>query len=236
MPGKTGKGNIAEDQANILTERDIVERIYIAIMEQRLVPGTRLPEAKLCEAFGVGRMRIRRALLLLGNQGIVDLHSNRGACIACPAPSEARDVFATRQVIEPSISRWVIERASDEDINRLRQHIELEEKARANHDRREMIRLSGDFHNQLARASGNQVVTQLIRELVTKTSLIIGMFGQAGTSSCPEQEHEDILQAISDRRISTVERLIGQHLKHIESDVNLSTPRKGEDDLVRILA
>ena len=70
-------------------ENFIVERIYKAVMEQRLAPNTKLSEARLCETFGVGRMRVRRALLLLSSQGIIELQSNRGAYVACPDKSEA---------------------------------------------------------------------------------------------------------------------------------------------------
>ena len=80
-------------------EKVIVDRIFSAVMEQRLAPRTKLAEATLCRTFGVGRMRVRRALLLLGSQGIVELHSNRGAYVACPSPEEAREVFEARRII-----------------------------------------------------------------------------------------------------------------------------------------
>ena len=53
------------DESTDLDENEIVEQIFEAVVEQRLPPGTKLSEAALCEAFGVGRMRIRRALLFL---------------------------------------------------------------------------------------------------------------------------------------------------------------------------
>ena len=77
----------SQDETDTQPEPDenfIVERIYKAVMEQRLAPNTKLSEARLCEIFGVGRMRVRRALLLLSSQGIIELQSNRGAYVACP--------------------------------------------------------------------------------------------------------------------------------------------------------
>ena len=88
-------------------EQEIVDRIYAAVMEQRLPPETKLSEAKLCESFGVGRMRIRRALLLLASQEIVDLRSNRGAFVSCPDRKEASDVFGARCHLETSVIREV---------------------------------------------------------------------------------------------------------------------------------
>ena len=74
----------AQADAAEIGEEDIVEHIFEAIIEQRLPPGTKLSESALCDAFGVGRMRIRRALLLLASRQIVELHANRGAFVASP--------------------------------------------------------------------------------------------------------------------------------------------------------
>ena len=88
-------------------------------MEQRLAPNTKLSEARLCETFGVGRMRVRRALLLLSSQGIIKLQSNRGAYVACPDKSEANDVFAARMLIEPPLVRQLAQNSGDIDLTLL---------------------------------------------------------------------------------------------------------------------
>ena len=74
-------------------EEAIVEKIYAALINQRLAPGTKLSEALLCEAFGVGRMRVRRVLLLLANRELVDLQPNKGAFVARPTPKQAQEVL-----------------------------------------------------------------------------------------------------------------------------------------------
>jgi DNA-binding GntR family transcriptional regulator len=97
-------------------EEQIVARIYDAVMERRLPPGAKLPEAALCEAFGVRRGRIRRSLLLLAGRNIVELHANRGAFVRQPTTGEARDVFEARQSVESVIARRAAERGEKFDI------------------------------------------------------------------------------------------------------------------------
>ena len=140
-------------------EQIIVDRIYSAVMEQKLAPRTKLSEQSLCEAFGTGRMRVRRALLLLSSQGIVELHSNRGAFIACPSPDEAREVFVARLMIETGIVRELAHKISSAAVNALRSHIVKEDEARARSDRTEIIRLSGEFHVELAKCHNNKVLS-----------------------------------------------------------------------------
>jgi DNA-binding GntR family transcriptional regulator len=131
-------------------------------------------------------MRVRRALVLLASQGIVDLHSNRGAFVACPDRKEAHDVFNARLAVEPSIVRGVAVNAGTADLKVLGEHIELEQEARAKRRRRDVIRLSGEFHVKLAQATDNAVLVRIVRELVTRTSLTIGLFANSDASSCKE--------------------------------------------------
>lgn len=217
------------------SEHDIADRIVAAVMEQRLAPGFKLSEPKLCETFGVGRMRVRRALLLLANQGVVSLHSNRGAFIAGPDAAEARDVFQTRAMLEAGIVRKAALCATAEDIERLRQHIALEAVARERRDRRAAIRLSGEFHIKLAQACGNRVATKILRELVARSSLIIGLFGAHGSPFCEEHEHADMVAAIEARDPEAAEALMRRHIGHIETDLDLSPSPEGEGDLMELL-
>ena len=134
MLGSANRLSAAAERATA-DEQRIVGRIYAAVMEQQLPPNTKLSESVLCESFGVGRMRVRHALLLLASQGIVDLHSNRGAFIACPSRDEARDVFGARLTLESNIVRQVAAQAGDEDFETLQRHIDFEQQARSQDER-----------------------------------------------------------------------------------------------------
>ena len=215
-------------------EQIVVDSIYTAIMEQRIAPKTKLSEAKLCEVFGVGRMRVRRALLLLASQGIVDLESNRGAFIACPSPQEANDVFTSRMLIEPQLVHGLCIATQSPDVSDLEEHIKLEHAARADSDRSHIIRLSGEFHVKLASISGNSVLIRIIRELVTRTSLIVGLFGDSGHSSCPDGDHASILAAIKKGDPSEAQRLVFEHLQHIHSGLDLSRSKPQRPDLAKV--
>jgi DNA-binding GntR family transcriptional regulator len=224
------------DGALRIDEQAIVDRITAAVMEQRLPHGTKLTETALCQVFGVGRLRVQRALLLLANQDIVVLYSHRGAFIASPGQDEARDVFEARHAIEPDIVRLAVERATDHDIAGLEEHLRLERIARAEPTRRDAIRLSGEFHVRLAEATRNRVLTRLTRELVARTSLIIGLFGGIGPASCPENEHAEILAAIKDKDAGRAISRIRDHLTHIEAGLDLNAGGDGQVDIRTVLA
>lgn len=217
-----------------LGEEEIVERIFEAIIDQRLPPGTKLSEAALCEAFGVGRMRIRQSLLLLSSRQVVELLPNRGAFVASPTAEQAREVFETRLMIEPNAARLAVERASEDDLARLEQHLQLEHLAHHDKKRRESIRLSGQFHVLVAEMAGNSVALRMVKELVTRTSLIIGLFGSPGVSNCRDEDHDDIFQAFQARDSEKAARLMTEHLKHIQEHLELGGSAEASGDLVAI--
>lgn len=217
-------------------EDEIVRRIHNAVIEQRLRPGTKLSEAALCEAFGVGRARVRRSLLVLAGRDIVELHANRGAFVAKPTAEQARDVFDARRAIEPGIVRRAIARATERDLARLAEHLQAERGARGQRDRRRAIRLSGHFHVILAEIAGNRILERVVGELVTQTSLIIGMFGEPGTDNCHVDEHERILEAIRAGDAKGGEALALEHLAHIEAELDMSGKRLAAVDLVDVLS
>lgn len=204
-----------------LAIEQIAERITDAIMEHRLPPGIKLVEEKLATAFGVSRTKIRQALTVLAKEGLVTLHANRGAFVTRPSAAEARDLFATRRLVEPEIVRNVIARACEHDLARLRQHLAAEANARQEGDRRRIIRLSGQFHILLAEVSGNKFIEKLMAELCPLTCLIIALYDSPQTPACPDDEHNQIVEAIARQDQETAIRLMLHHLAHIESALEL---------------
>ncbi len=216
-------------------EHKIVDRIYNAVMQQTLAPMTKLSESTICESFGVGRMKARRALLLLASQGIVELRSNRGAFVASPTQKDADEVFEARIHIEPSLIAQVSERIDADGLKVLTDHIDREKAARLAENRQEIIRLSGEFHVLIATVSGNSFLIRTLRELVTRTSLIVAMFGSGNSSCCREDEHERILDAIQSRDASLAAALARDHLDHIRMDLDFKQSHKTAPDLVTLL-
>lgn len=223
-------------ESDEIDESDIVERIFEAVIEQRLPPGTKLSESALCDAFGVGRMRIRRSLLLLASREVVELHANRGAFVASPTAEQAREVFEARLALEPNIARLAVQRATDEDIATLNLHLEMEHLAHKERRRHDAIRLSGQFHTLMAQVAGNAVLLRTIKELVTRTSLIIGIFGAPGVSNCRDDDHAAIVGAFHTRDAEKAAWMMTQHLRHIESHLQLGAKATDSVDLVKLFA
>ena len=200
---------------------EIYEKIYVAILEHRLHPGTKLVEERLAEIFGVSRARVREVLARLAHEQIVELYPQRGAYVAKPTIEQALDVFEARRLIEPAVLRRLIDTLTPEKLARLRQHQELEFDARRRDDKRAVIRLSGEFHSLAAELAGNTALARSMRELSVLTCLMIFLYDAPTSTSCRPDEHSQIIDAIAKRDAARAERLMLEHLEHIESSMKL---------------
>ncbi len=198
----------------------IVERIVGAVMEHKLPPGAKLAENALCEAFNVNRTQIRRILVVLGERGVVTLHPNRGAFVWSPSAEEAREVFAARRVVERAGVESAAATIDARGLKRLREIVAAGEAAAERDDARDAIRLSGEFHIQIAEIAGNAVLTRFLEDLVARTSLIIAFYG-ARTHTCSDSDHEDLIEALAAREVARAGELMERHLRRIEEGLDI---------------
>jgi DNA-binding GntR family transcriptional regulator len=209
---------------------EIYEKIYTAILEHRLHPGTKLVEERLADIFNVSRARVREVLVRLAHEQVVDIIPQRGAYVAKPTIDQAIDVFEARRLIEPAVLCRLIENLTPERVLRLRQHAALEHDARRREDKRAIVRLSGEFHTLLAELAGNSALVRQMRELSSLTCLIIFLYDAPTAASCRPDEHSEIIDAVAHRDLSKAQALMLAHLEHIERSLKLE-PGPGEVDL-----
>lgn len=212
------------------TQDDVVyAHIFEAILEQRLAPGTKLSEEALGEIFGVSRTIIRRALSRLAHEGVVILRPNRGAVVASPSIDEAREVFFARRMVEKAITELAVEHATSEQLSALRQMVNDERDSFAKGDRGAGIRLSGEFHLQLAVAAKNAPLISFQRSLVSQTSLIIAQYETGNRTHCSWDEHSQLIDAIEARDSKRAVELMMHHMDHIDSKLNLDEDSASDD-------
>jgi DNA-binding GntR family transcriptional regulator len=210
----------------------IVDSITTAIIERRLMPGTKLAEQQIADIFGVSRTLVRQALNQLSRDRLVTLEPARGAFVAKPSVQEARQVFEVRAMLEAAMVRQLCAVVTDAQIAELRQHIKAEAMAVARTDVSGRTRLLADFHVLLARMLGNQVLAELLGDLLTRSSLIALMYQSPHSAEHSQQEHVAIVDALEKRDVRAAVRLLESHLGNVERNLRLS-PRVA--DLAMVL-
>ena len=203
------------------TAHQIAEQLTEAVHEHRLQPGAKLREDEVSEIFGVSRTIVRQALRSLEFEGLLTIEKNRGAFVSKPTLKEAHEVFQARALLEPTTARAAAERASDADMDLLERHIEAEHAALARDEAGLALKLSGDFHLEIARIADQHTIEQFLRQLVSRSSLVIALYWRRRNALCESNAHHALLDAFRNRDGVSAEELMKGHLLDIYSQLDL---------------
>ncbi len=203
------------------TVDEIVVQITDAVHEHRLQPGTKLREDEVGEIFGVSRTLVRQALKTMEYEGLLTIEKNRGAFVSKPTIKEAREVFHARALLEPSTARAAAERASPADIKSLEQHIKDEHAALDREENGLALKLSGDFHLEIARIADQKTIEHFLRQLVSRSSLVIALYWRRRNALCESQAHHALVEALGKSDGDTAEELMKGHLLDLLSQLDL---------------
>lgn len=215
---------------------EIYNRIWLSIAERKLKPGTRLKEEQLAEIFSVSRARVRQALAALEHDGLVTLVPNRGAFVSQPSIEEARDIFFARRTIETQLVARLCEVVTPTAIARLEAHVTQEREARAAGDTKATVRLSGAFHLLIGELAGSPYLWDVLRDLLSRTSLIIVMYQTRSQTDCGPDEHAEIVAAIARGDADRAKHLMNHHIDHLEGQLDLEQDTQEPSDLRDLLA
>lgn len=203
------------------TADDVHGHLFQAIVDQRLLPGTKLTELALVETFGLGRRVVGAALQRLVWERLLVSAPNRGVSVAAPDVAEARDIFAARVAIEGGTTEAVARAGNPAHIARLEENLAHERALRDAGRVREAIHFSGGFHVLMAELSGNRILADLVRVLVARTSLVISLFGNQDGLAGWHAHHDELVRLCRDREAEQAARLMRAHIVELETGLAL---------------
>ena len=200
-------------------ETRMYRTVFDSVLNQRLKPGTKLPEASLCELFGTSRSVVRKVLQQLAHDHVVELQPNRGARIAMPSPEEAQQVFEARRALESAIVALATQRATRRDLADLRRQLGKEHSAMHTADPVTWARMASSFHHRLARLARSPILEGYLGEILSRFSLIVALYEPPDDPSCEHNEHERIVDCMERGDAAGAARWMELHLRDLESNI-----------------
>ncbi|HMC15558.1 MAG TPA: GntR family transcriptional regulator [Albitalea sp.] len=218
----------------MISQTEIAQRVVESILAQKLAPGERLGEQELADLFGVSRTLVREALMQLQARGFVEVRTRKGWYVVEPSFEEARDAFAARRVVECGLLRDA-GKPLQSVIRRLRQHVADERKAIAADDAATRTFLLADFHVCLAECYGNRLLTDVMRDLAARTTLVALLYQSTHDASQSCDEHAAIVAALERGDTREAEELMREHIGNVQGALHESSSTSN-DDLARLRA
>jgi DNA-binding FadR family transcriptional regulator len=201
---------------------EIVDRLLARISSGAFAAGDPLPsERELTAQFGVGRPAVREAMQTLERMGLISISHGERARVVAPTPQSiieqiglaARHLLATspgtledlkqaRLFFEVGMVRLAAEKATAEDVARLRKRL-AEQKAAAKpgpDGLRKDLFLEKDmaFHREIASISGNSVLSAVSDSMLDWLATFhTGLLRVRGAEQLTLDEHAAILDRIA---------------------------------------
>jgi DNA-binding GntR family transcriptional regulator len=216
------------------TDEAIYQAILCAIMEGRLKAGTKLTENPLARLFRVSRERIRKVLHRLGAERRLEMIPNRGARVPRPTLQDVRNVYEAHRVLEAGVLVQLIRILDDALLARLDTHLAEERNAANRGDRAASVRLSGAFHMYLVDALGNADLSRFLRDLLSRSSVMVSVYEPATQSICAVDEHGAIVAALRERDITRAIDVSREHFLHVEGRLRIEQEPAASEDLASI--
>ncbi|HET8743253.1 MAG TPA: GntR family transcriptional regulator [Gaiella sp.] len=189
------------------------DEVRAMIVDGRLPPGGRIPQAELADALGISRGSVREALRRLAGDGLVEFEVNRGFFAADLGLDGVLDRLEARLHVEPGIARLAATRRTEDDLAALRRAIAAERSARsaaAAHD------ASRAFHAALVAATRNDALVRIFDSLWIADvgrRLLAHRRRQPAWQESDSAEHEELLAAIEARDGERAETLMRGHVE-----------------------
>lgn len=194
----------------------LASQIVNEIGQRKFEKGQMLPsEHEMLEHYGVARATLREALRFLELQGVIRLRPGPGGgpVVLEPKPenfasamalllqftgAEYRSLIEVRRAIGPGMTAYAAERASEEDIERLRRSLSRLKSLVSSSQ--EYVEENRNFHDLLALAGQNPLMVFLVVGLhqITNSSSL-GIFYTDAERSYQINAYERILSAIENR-------------------------------------
>jgi len=224
-----GFGQIMDIEGNGGHAALVQLQAYLA--QHDLPADSRLPaERELCEALGVSRGDLRKALAVLEKQGQIWRRVGKGTFVGSGPIEETvaiseiagranpSDLMRARLILEPELAREAALHATFADIAAMRQSIA---RTRAAETWRQYENFDNLLHRQVAAATRNPVLLGLFDSLNAIRRAVVWGRLRPGPARPPSDhhsfaEHEKIVEAIADRDLAAAESAMRTHLKSVE--------------------
>jgi GntR family transcriptional regulator, transcriptional repressor for pyruvate dehydrogenase complex len=226
----------------------VANKIETTIVARHYKPQDRLPsERDLAEAFAVSRTVIREAMKLLEARGLIEILTGNGVFVSQPNTSVVTrslgmylhlqgtvqdsefKVHELRRILEVEIAGLAAERATEAELDQLRQIIER--MSAADHPREQVAMLDLEYHITLAQATHNEMISMVYEPVIEylRQQLLLAWQRYDRSPEVFNQQHQALYEAVRDHDPSRARAAMTAHLDYARALLDRFSSTKGDD-------
>jgi len=208
--------------------RQVKDAVYLQLRDDiitgALPAGAVLREVELVTRFGVSKTPLRDALVRLQKDGFVDIPPYRSAVVTGYSPTDLREIYELRELLEGACARQAALHISDTALNELEHLVQasaacVSDGAVTQGREEELARLIQRFDLVLYAQSRNSRIDEMVGNIQGHVQrigrLTTGIPGRLAKSVA---EHQAIYEAIARRDGGSAETLMRRHIMSVMAD------------------
>jgi DNA-binding GntR family transcriptional regulator len=203
------------DPSRLLLRSDAAyRRIRDMIMSGGLEAGSTVSEAELVRQLDMSRTPVREALRQLRAERLLVLVPGVGYVVTELSDADMQNLYMVRAVLEGLAAELAAARAGRSDIARLEDLYDEMEQAHDRHDDVGLARLNSQFHDAVARASGNDYLQRALADArETFERYRLAALGKPGRRDDAHTEHGELIAALKARDGDRARELATGHVR-----------------------
>ncbi len=192
---------------------ELVRRLRNDIKFGSFSHGEWLKLIDLQQRYGATQFDIRRALVELKSQRLVDHRPNHGFRVATPNPVEREQLYFVRTAIERSAAALVVERAGADDLAALERLATDFDGTVDSAGRQLQAAANAAFHDYFFAITGNPVLVETVQSLRERSHFgTTGRWRSEHGLRASGAEHRQMVDAIARRDADALEQIIVRHI------------------------
>ncbi len=199
-------GSLLSDQAYQQIRRDIIQCV--------LQPGWLVAQSQLVERYHLSVTPVREALKRLEQEGYVQSIPRFGYRITPITVEDIENIYELRLLLEIPAVRLAVQRASDAQLEEIKEHANFSYIYKDNRSYREFLLANVDFHTRIAMLSGNRKLGENVQRVLDEMTRIFHL-GLDVRDSAEEMksEHIQLVQALIARNAHLAEKIMEDQIR-----------------------
>lgn len=206
-------------------------------MHSDVYVGQKILHNDLGHKLGISHTPLREAMFRLAAEGLLEHENYKGFSISAITLDEAREIYETREVIEPPMAAKAAGAMTPEKSVAFKKILEQYRRLLAEpYDRRRLL-IDKKLHMQIAKLAGNKILVQTLNLICDKL-----IFKSLFEKISPERgqkivdEHSQILRALDKKDGQKAAELMQKHLLEQKQYVLKNIKYKLSENILRPLA
>ncbi|MFK0107325.1 GntR family transcriptional regulator [Streptomyces sp. NPDC091217] len=178
----------------------IAEWVGAGIIEGRLAAGQDLNSVDLSRRFDTSRTPVREALMVLEQEGLVEMKARRRPRVAAPSLQDIRDIYQVRRQLLSMLAALLVERATDDEITELRCRVEKMRGLADEGDVDAYFWGHVQLQERMTEIVGNATLKQILDSLALRTLMLRHLsLTRPGRLAYSVDDQERLMQACEER-------------------------------------